>query len=137
MSEARRDSERIVFVATLLLSLISTVMFLIVFLTYFRYGLLNASGHTFALIALVISAIAMLLACFLAVTSRNPAWASNGMSGLGWVLICAGVVVGAPALGLELSAAGSSFGGVPAALFMLIAGAAILQAERNLVQSSN
>jgi hypothetical protein len=137
MDESGRDSERVVFVASVLLCLISTAMYLIVFLTLFRYGMLNAEGHTFAVVALVISAIAMLLACFLALTSHSPAWATAGMSGLGWILICAGLIVGAPALGLELGTPGSSSGGVPAALFMIIAGAAILQAERNLQQSSN
>jgi hypothetical protein len=137
MNESGRDSERVVFVATLLLCLISTAMYLIVFLTLFRYGTLNAEGRTFSVAALVISAIAMLLACFLALTGHSPAWATAGMSGLGWILICAGLVVGAPALGLELGMPGSSSGGVPAALFMIIAGSAILQAERNLHQSSN
>ncbi len=137
MNESRRDSERVVFVATLVLSLISTAMYLIVFLTLFRYGMLNNEGRTFAVVALVISAIAMLLACYLALTSRSPAWATAGMSGLGWILICTGLVVGAPALGLELGTPGHSFGGVPAALFMIIAGSAILQAEYNLQQSSH
>jgi hypothetical protein len=137
MNESRRDSERVVFVATLLLCLISTAMYLVVFLTLFRYGMLNNDGRTFAVVALVISALAMLLACFLALTSRSPAWATAGMSGLGWIPICTGLIVGAPALGLELGTPGNSVGGVPAALFMIIAGSAILQAERNLQQSSN
>ena len=136
MNESGRDSERVVFVATLLLCLISTTMYFVVYLTLFRYGTLNTEGRTFAVVALVISAIAMLLACFLAMTSHSPAWTTAGMSGLGWILICAGLIVGAPALGLELGTPGSSFGGVPAALFMVIAGSAILQVERNLQQSS-
>ena len=137
MNGSGRDSERVVFVATLLLCLISTTMYFVVYLTLFRYGTLNTEGRTFAVVALVISAIAMLLACFLAMTSHSPAWTTAGMSGLGWILICAGLIVGAPALGLELGTPGSSFGGVPAALFMVIAGSAILQVERNLQQSSN
>jgi hypothetical protein len=137
MNESRPDSERVVFVATMILCLISTAMYLIVFLTLFRYSALNTGGRTFAVVALVVSAIAMLLACFLALTSQSPIWATTGTSGLGWILICVGLIVGAPALGLELGMAGSSVGGVPAALFMIIAGSAILQAERNLQQSSN
>jgi hypothetical protein len=137
MSESRMDSDRVVFAATLLLGLISTAMYLVIFLTLFRYGMLNDGGRTFAIAALVISAIAMLLACFLAMTNRSSTWATAGMSGLGWILICASIVVGAPAIGLELGTPGNSFGGVPAALFMIIAGSAILQVERNLQQSSN
>ena len=136
MNESGRDSERVVFVATLILCLISSAMYFVVYLTVFRYGMLNHDGRTFAVAALVISAIAMLLACFLALTSHSPDWAAAGMSGLGWILICAGLTVGAPAIGLELGTPGNSFGGVSAALFMIIAGAAILQVERNLQQSS-
>ena len=136
MNESGRDSERVVFVATLILCLISSAMYFIVYLTLFRYGMLNNDGRTFAVVALVISAIVMLLACFLALTSHSPAWTTAGMSGLGWILICAGLIVGAPALGLELGTPGNSFGGIPAALFMIIAGSAILQIERNLQQSS-
>ena len=136
MNESGRDSERVVFVATLILCLISSAMYFVVYLTVFRYGMLNHDGRTFAVAALVISAITMLLACFLALTSHSPAWATAGMSGLGWILICAGLIVGAPAIGLEVGTPGNSFGGVSAALFMIIAGAAILQVERNLQQSS-
>ena len=136
MNESGRDSERVVFVATMILCLISSAMYFIVYLTLFRYGMLNNDGRTFAVVALVISAIAMLLACFLALTSHSPAWTTAGMSGLGWILICAGLIVGAPALGLELGTPGNSFGGISAALFMIIAGSAILQIERNLQQSS-
>ena len=136
MNESGRDSERVVFVATLILCLISSAMYFIVYLTLFRYGMLNNDGRTFAVVALIISAIAMLLACFLAMTSHSPAWTTAGMSGLGWILICAGLIVGAPALGLELGTPGNSFGGISAALFMIIAGSAILQIERNLQQSS-
>jgi len=136
MNESGRDSERVVFVATLILCLISSAMYFIVYLTLFRYGMLNNDGRTFAVVALVISAIVMLLACFLALTSHSPAWTTAGMSGLGWILICAGLIVGAPALGLELGTPGNSFGGISAALFMIIAGSAILQIERNLQQSS-
>jgi hypothetical protein len=137
MNESSRDNERMVFVATLILCLISSAMYFVVYLTMFRYGMLNNDGRTFAVAALVISAIAMLLACFLALTSHSPAWTTAGMSGLGWILVCAGLIVGAPALGLELGTPGNSFGGVSAALFMIIAGSAILQVERNVRQSSH
>ena len=66
MKESGRDSERAVFVATLLLGLISTAMYFVIYLTVFQYGALNPGGHTFAVVALISSAVAMLLACFLA-----------------------------------------------------------------------
>jgi hypothetical protein len=55
---------------------------------------------------------------------------------LGWVLICGGLMIGAPALGIEGAFPSNSTGGVPAALFLIIAGAAMLQAERNNRQAA-
>ncbi len=131
MNESRRDSDRVVMIMTVILTLLSVGMYLVIFLTLARYGMLNDLGRTLAVVALVISGITMLLACFLAFAGHNRDLATPGMSGAGWALICSGLVVGAPALGLELSKTGS-FGGVPAALFMIISGAALLQAERNV-----
>lgn len=134
MDESRLDSDRVVMITTIVLTAISVTMYLIAYLTLFRYGFLNDAGRTFAVLALVISAVAMLLACYLAITGHSQALTTPGLSGLGYVLICAGLMIGAPALGLENSHIGS-FGGVPAALFMLIAGAAVLQAEHNARQT--
>ncbi len=137
MNESRRDSDRVVLAATIILAVISVAMYLTVFLTLAHFGMLNDNGRALALVALVISAISMLLACYQAMAGRNRALTSSGMSGAGWILICSGVITGAPALGLEMSATGGSFGGVPAAMFLVIAGAAILQAERNVRQSND
>ncbi len=134
MNESRRDSDRVVMIATIILTLLSAGMYLVIFLTLARYGTLNDLGRAFAVVALVISGITMLLACFLAFAGHNRDLATLGMSGAGWALICGGLVVGAPALGLELSKTGSA-GGFAAALFLIIAGAALLQAERNVRQA--
>ena len=136
MSQSRPDSARAMLISTIVLAVISVAMYLIIFLTLFQYGVLNDTGRGFALIAMLLSALAMLLACYLAFTSRNRTLTSPGLSGLGWVLICCGLVVGAPALGISGAFPGSSFGGVPAALFLIIAGAAVLQAERNARQAA-
>ncbi len=131
MIESRTDSDRVVLAATIVLAAVSVVMYFIVYLTLFQYQMLNDIGRTVALAAMVISALAMLLACYLALTNRSRSLASPGLSGLGWVLICGGLMIGAPALGAEGAFPGVSTGGVPAALFLIIAGAAVLQAERN------
>jgi peptidoglycan/LPS O-acetylase OafA/YrhL len=136
MSESKVDSGRVVFAAAIILAIISVVMYFVVFLTLVAYGMLNDTGRAFSTVALVISASAMLLACYLTLTNRNRALASPGMSGLGWVLVCGGLVIGAPALGVEAAFPGSSTGGVSAALFLIIAGAAVLQAERNARQAA-
>ena len=131
MSESRADGDRVALAATIILAVISVVLYFIVYLTLFQYQTLNDAGRTVAVVALVISALAMLLACYVALTQRGRLLASPGMSGLGWVLICGGLMIGAPALGIEGAFPGVSTGGVPAALFLIIAGAAVLQAERN------
>ena len=136
MSESRSDGDRVALATTIILAVISVVMYFIVYLTLFQYQMLNDTGHAFAIVAMVLSALAMLLACFLALTNRGRLLASPGLSGLGWVLICGGLVIGAPALGLEGAFPSISTGGVPAALFLIIAGAAVLQAERNSQQAT-
>ena len=136
MSESRADSDRVVLATTIILAVICVVMYVVVYLTLFQYQMLNNTGRTVAFVAMVISALAMLLACYLALTNRGRPLASPGMSGLGWVLICGGLMIGAPALGIEGAFPGISTGGVPAALFLIIAGAAVLQAERNNRQSA-
>lgn len=136
MSESKVDSGRVVFAAAIILAAISVVMYFVVFLTLVVYRMLNDAGRTFSIVALVISAIVMLLACYLALTNRNRALASPGMSGLGWVLVCGGLVIGMPALGLEAAFPGHGSSGVWAALFLIISGAAVLQAERNARQAT-
>ena len=136
MSETRADGDRVVLAATIILAVISVALYGIVYLTLFHYQMLNDTGRTVAIVAMVISALAMLLACYLALTDRGRSLASPGLSGLGWVLICGGLMIGAPALGSEAAFPGIGTGGVSAALFLIIAGAAVLQAERNYRQAA-
>jgi hypothetical protein len=136
MSESRSGGDRVALAATIILAVISVVMYFIVYMTLFQYQMLNEMGRAFAIVALIISALAMLLACFLALTNRGRLLASPGMSGLGWVLVCGGLVIGVPALGIERAFPDVSTGGVSAALFLIIAGAAVLQAERNSQQAA-
>jgi hypothetical protein len=137
VSERRADGDRVVLATTLVLAVTSVVLYFIVFLTLFQYQMLNDAGRAVAVAAMVISALAMLLACYLALTDRGRSLASPGLSGLGWVLICGGLMIGAPALGIDAAFPGSGAGGVPAALFLIIAGAAVLQAERNYRQAAS
>ena len=136
MDEPRRDTDRIVFAATIILAIISAALYLVVYLTLFKYQMLNDLGRTLSVAAMVISGVAMLLACYLALTGRNRLLTPPGMSGAGWILVGIGLAIGAPALGLSASFAGGSLGGIPAAMFLIIAGAAILQAERNARQAA-
>ncbi len=130
-SEAQANTERGAIATTIVLAATSVVMYIIVYLTLFQYQMLNETGRAFAIAAMVISALAMLVACYVAVTNRGRTLTSFGFSGLGWMVICGGLIIGAPALGLEQAFPGISTGGLPAALFLIIAGAALRQAERN------
>jgi hypothetical protein len=136
MSESQTNGDRVLLATTSILAVISVAMYFVVYLTLFQYQMLNDIGRAFSIVALVVSALAMLLACYLALTSRGRSLASPGLSGLGWVLICGGLMIGAPALGIEGAFPSNSTGGVPAALFLIIAGAAMLQAERNNRQAA-
>ena len=136
MSEPRADGDRVAVATIIILAVISVVLYFIVYLTLFQYQMLNDTGRAVSVVAMVISALAMLLACYLTLTNRGRSLAAPGMSGLGWVLICGGLMIGAPALGIEAAFPGNGTGGVPAALFLIIAGAAVLQAERNYRQAA-
>jgi peptidoglycan/LPS O-acetylase OafA/YrhL len=136
MSELRRDDDRVVLATTLILAVISVVMYGIVYLTLVRYQMLNETGQAVSITAMVVSALAMLLACYLGLTNRGRSLASPAMSGLGWVLICCGLIIGAPALGIESVIPSVGLSGTSAALFLIIAGAAVLQAERNSRQTA-
>ncbi len=137
MSESQGNGDRVVFAATITLAAISVIMYFIVYLTLFRYQMLNDLGRAFSIITLVVSACAMLLACYLALTQRGRLLTSSSLSGLGWVLICGGLMIGAPALGADIAFPGNGSGGGAAALFLIIAGAAVLQAERNTQTHAN
>ena len=73
MSESRSDSDRAVLATTIMVAVISVVMYFIVYLTLLQYQMLNDDGRTFAVVALVLSALAMLLACYLTLTQRGQA----------------------------------------------------------------
>ena len=90
MSELRTDGDRVVLATTLILAVISVVLYFIVYLTLFQFQMLNDTGRAVAVVAMMISALAMLLACFLALTNRGRSLASPGLSGLGWILVCGG-----------------------------------------------
>jgi hypothetical protein len=61
----------VVLTITIILAAISVVMYFIVYLTLFQFQMLNDTGRMVAFVAMVISALAMLLACYVALTNRG------------------------------------------------------------------
>ena len=81
MSESRTDGDRVVLATTIILAVVSVVMYFIVYLTLFQFQMLNDMGRAFSIVAMVIGGLVMLLACYLALTNRGRSLASPGLSG--------------------------------------------------------
>jgi hypothetical protein len=136
MNASRIDSDRVLVIATLITGLVGVSVFLVVYLTVMSYGTLNETGTTYARLALYILAGTLILSIYLALAARSRALSTPGMSGIGWLLIAAGLILGFPALGgtigLNPVPGVTSFGGVAGSMFLVLAGSALLQAEHNV-----
>lgn len=141
MNNSRVDSDRVVLVATFLTGLIGLGCYLVLYLTVMQYGQLNDAGRAFSWLALILTAATLLMAIYLALAARSRALISPALSGAGWFMVAAGLVLAFPAVGGTvgfLRAQGlSTFNGVAGALFLIIAGAGLLQAERNARERSD
>jgi hypothetical protein len=136
MSTSRLDSDRVVLVAAFLTGLIGLGLYLVLFLTVMQYGQLNLNGQIVERVALLLTAATLLLSLYLALAARSRALATPALSGVGWFMIAAGVMLAFPALGASSAFAAApgvqSFSAVAGALFLIIAGTGLLQAERNV-----
>ena len=136
MNDSRSDSDRVLVIATLIAGLVGVSVLLVVYLTVMRYGTLNETGSAYARLGLYILAGTLILSIYLALAARSRTLSTPGMSGLGWLLIAAGLMLGFPALGgtigLRPVPGLTSFGGVAGSMFLVLAGSALLQAERNV-----
>jgi hypothetical protein len=135
MSNSAVDRDRVVLTAAILTGLTGLGMYFVVYLTVMQYGQLNASGQAFERVALLLTVATLMLSLYLALAARSHALTSPALSGAGWFLIAAGVMLSFPALGGTIAfatAAGvSTFSGVAGSMFLIMAGAGLLQAERN------
>ena len=135
MGDSHVDGDRVLVAAPLISGLIGLGIYLIVYLTLMRYGTLNDNGKAYARVGLYVLAGTLLLSMYLALAGRSRALTTPGMTGLGWFLIFAGLLLAFPALGgtigLNTVPGVTSFGGVAGAMFLIISGASLLQAERN------
>ena len=135
MNDSRSDRDRVLVIATLITGLVGVSVLLIVYLTVMRYGTLNETGTAYARLGLYILAGTLIPSIYLALAARSRALSTPGMSGLGWLLIAAGLILGFPALGgtigLNPVPGVTRFGGVAGSIFLVLAGSALLQAEHN------
>jgi hypothetical protein len=136
MTSSRLDSDRVVLVAAMLTGLIGLTLYFVLFLTVMAYGQLNVSGQVIERLALLLTAATMLLAMYLALAARSRALTTPTLSGIGWFMVAAGVMLAFPALGGSTSFAAApgvqAFSGVAGAMFLIMGGAGLLQAERNV-----
>ena len=136
MTSSRQNSDRVVFTAALLTGLIGLGLYLALFLTVLQYGQLNLSGQLVERIALLLTAATLLLSLYLALTAHSRTPITPALSGAGWFMVVAGVLLACLALGGSTALANApgvqAFSSVAGALFLIMAGAGLLQAERNV-----
>jgi hypothetical protein len=136
MNSTNVDTDRVVLAAALVIGLIGLALYCVLLLTVMAYGQLNLSGQIVERLALLLTAAAMLLALYLALAARSRALTTPALSGAGWFMIAAGVMLALPALGgLNTFAAApgvQAFNAVAGSMFLIIGGAGLLQAERNV-----
>ena len=136
MNSTNLDSDRVILAATMIIGLIGVALHVVLLLTVMAYGQLNVSGQIVERLALLLTAITMLLALYLAFAARSRALTSPALSGAGWFMIAAGVMLACPALGgfnaFTAAPGVRAFNAVAGAMFLIIGGAGLLQAERNV-----
>jgi hypothetical protein len=135
MKDSRVDSDRMLVAAVLISGFVGLIIFMIVYTTMLQFGTLNENGRAYARVGLYVLTGTLILSLYLALAARSRSLTTPGMKGLGWLLIFGGMVLGCPALGgtigLKVIPGVTSFSGVAGALFLILAGSSLLQAERN------
>jgi hypothetical protein len=136
MNSTRLDGDRVILAAAMVIGLIGLALHLVLLLTVMAYGQLNVNGQIVERLALILTAATMVLTVYLAFAARSRALTTPALSGVGWFMIAAGVMLAFPALGgLNAFAAApgvQTFNAVAGAMFLIIGGAGLLQAERNV-----
>lgn len=139
MDQAERpsfDIDRMLLFTTLLSALVGIGLYIVLYLTMAGFGTLNLSGHLMGRVGLFVTCGTLLIALALALTARSGTITSTSLTGSGWFLVFGGIGLLFPAF--AASAAQESvpgltgFGGVAGALFLLMAGSLLLQAERTV-----
>jgi len=140
MDQPRSDRNQMLLIATLLCAAIGVGLYATVYLTMAIYGPLNTDGLLLARIALFVAAGTLSLALVLALTARRAAPPGAALSGAGWLLAFCGISMLFPAWGASIAATSApgatGFGGFAGALFFLLAGGLVMQAEHGAREES-
>ncbi|HLF26200.1 MAG TPA: hypothetical protein VJG32_07685 [Anaerolineae bacterium] len=125
------DRDRMLLYAVLLSALVGIVLYATVYLTLAVYGPLNERGMLLGRVALFVTVGTLGLALVLALTARSASLSSAALSGSGWFLVFGGIALLFPAWGVSAAAVRglSAFGGYAGAIFLVLAGGLVLQAE--------
>ena len=138
MSRTRLDRDRMLLYTVLLSAIVGIVLYAIVYVTVATYGPLNEQGLLVGRVALFVTGGTLGIALVLALTARSAALATT-LSGSGWLVVFGGAALLFPAWGM--SAAGvpglSAFSGYAGALFLVIAGTLVVQAEHTARERQN
>jgi len=134
MNQPRFDRDRMLLVATLLSALAAIGLYVTLYLTMAVYGGLNESGLLIGRVALFVTGGALIIALVLALTARNASLSSAALSGSGWFLVFGGLALLFPAWGASIAVTAApgitGFGGYAGAIFLVLAGGLLVQAER-------
>ena len=130
------DRDRMLMYTTLLGGLVSIALYVVLYLTIASYGALNESGLLVGRVALFVAGGVLGIALVLALTARSPSLSSASLSGWGWFLVFGGIALVFPAWGASGAQPAvpgiTGFGGLAGAIFVLLAGSLLVQAERTV-----
>ena len=132
MDRPRFDRDRMLLYAVLLSALTSLGLDVTIYLTLALYGGLNETGVLVGRVALLVAIGTLGIALPLALTAHSASLSSTALSGSGWFLVAGGIALLFPAWGVStVSVPGlSAFGGYAGAIFLILSGGLLLQAER-------
>jgi hypothetical protein len=132
MYQSGLDRDRMLLYTVLLSALASLALYAVVYLTLVQYGGLNEAGITVGRVALYVTVGTLAVALTLALTARSASLSSTALSGSGWFLVFGGVALLFPAWGVASAGVPglSGFGGYTGAIFLILSGGLLLQAER-------
>ena len=133
MTSSRFDRDRMLLYAVLLSALIGIGLYATVYLTLAVYSTgLNTTGLLVSRVALFVCAGTLGLSLVLALTARSASLSSAALSGSGWFLAAGGIALLFPAWGVSATTVPglSGFGGYAGAIFLILTGGLLMQAER-------
>ena len=136
MEQQGFDRDRMLMYTVLLGGLVSIGLYVTLYLTLAIYGPLNPSGILIGRVALFVAGGILGIALVLALTARSASLSSARLSGWGWFLVFGGIALLFPTVAASTTSEAvpglTGFGGFAGAIFVLLAGGLLVQAERTV-----